>query len=226
MAGVQQSHGVDWKDSAKELAKALAKGGASALVRGILVISVSTVLNLAFSVIFFFLAGLAGGGHGSLLAFPLALVPFAPFVVLAVVLAQKQGVMRLVAGAVESQAPTIAKLGSHYLGGFLRERYGNLRETKLGAGFDKGWQHYLKSRDASWPVRVVIGQVTSRVPLGEIIDELGRENVPSEDVPRQAMDRVIKRISEERLRPSWLPILVLFGVNMLWFPIITLLIKG
>ncbi len=219
-------HGVDWKESAKELAKALAKGAASAVFRGSVVISLSAVSNLAFSVIFFFLAGLAGGGHGSLLAFPLALVPFAPFVVMAVVLAQKQGVMRLVAGAVESQAPTIATLGSHYLGDFLRERYGNLKGTKVGAGFDKGWQRYLKSRESPWPVRVVIGQLTSRVPLGEVIDELGQENVPSEDVPRQAMDRVIKRVSEERLRPSWLPILLLFGINIVWFPVITLLIKG
>jgi hypothetical protein len=222
----EPAHGVDWKDAAKDLAKALAKSGASASLRGVVLVAVSLVLNLAFSVIFFFLAGLAGGGHGSLLALPLALVPFAPFVVLAVVLAQKQGVMRLVAAAVESQAPTIAKLGSHYLGGFLRERHGALKETRVGAGFDKGWQQYLKSRDASWPVRVVIGQLTSRVPLGEIIDELGSEGVPSDDLPREAMDRVIKRVAQERLHPSWLPIVLLFGGNIVWFPIITLLIKG
>jgi len=216
---------VDWKRSATDLAKALAKGGASALARGVLIISVFTIVNLAFSVVFFFLAGLAGGGHGSLLAFPLALVPFAPFAVMAAVLAQKQGVMRLVAGAVESQGPTIATLGSHYLGSFLKERYGDLKSSKVGTGFDAGWQRYLKSRtEASWPVRVVIGQVTSRVPLGEVIDELAEKSIPTEQVPREVMIRVIQRVSEERLRPSWVPVLILFAVNFVWFPVITMLV--
>ncbi len=213
---------MDWKDAAKELAKALAKAGASAVLRGVILCALSLVLNLTFSVLFFFLSKLVGGGHGSLILFPLALLPFAPFVVLAVVVAQKQGVMRLVAAAVESQSPTIAKLSEHYLGSFLREKYGDLKQTKVGGTFDKGWGKYLRSRsEGSWAVRTVIAQVTGRVPLGEIIDEVAEQQTSSDQVPREVMVRVMRQVSEDRLSPSWAPVLVLFGANLLWFPLVT-----
>lgn len=217
---------IDWKRSAKDLAKALAKGMGAAIVRGFVIISGFLFLNLGFAIVFFFLAGLAGGGHGSLIALPLALVPFAPFVVLAFVFAQKQGVMRIVAGAVESQGPNVAELFNFYFGAFLRARWGTIKETRGGATLDNAWQKYVKGlTDAPWVVRVVLGHLTSKIRLGEICAELAEKNVPAEQVPREVMSRIFSEQVRERLGPSWVPILVLLAANVVWFPVSILLTR-
>lgn len=217
---------IDWKRSAKDLAKALAKGVGAAMVRGFVIISGFLFLNLGFTIVFFFLAGLAGGGHGSLIALPLALVPFIPFVALAFVFAQKQGIMRIVAGAVESQGPNVAELFDFYFGGFLRARWGSIRETRGGATLDKAWQKYVKGlTDAPWVVRVVLGHVTAKIPLGEVCAELADRNVPAEQVPREVMNRVFSDQVNDRLGPSWMPILALFVANVFWLPAVIMLAR-
>ncbi len=196
------------------------------MVRGFIIISGFLFLNLGFTIVFFFLAGLAGGGHGSLIALPLAVVPFAPFVALAFVFAQKQGIMRIVAGAVESQGPNVAELFSFYFGGFLRARWGTIRETRGGATLDKAWQKYVKGlTDAPWVVRVVLGHITSKIPLGETVAELAEKNVPADQVPREVMTRIFSEQVRERLGPSWVPILLLLGANIVWFPVSILLTR-
>lgn len=217
---------IDWKQAAKDLAKALAKGAGSAVVRGFVILTTFFFLNLAFALGFFLLAGLAGGGHGSLILLPLALVPFAPFVILAFVFAQKQGIQRIVAGAVESQGPTVAELFNFYFGRFLRDRWGTLRETRGGAVLDKGWKKYVQGlTEAPWVVRVVLGHVTSKIPLGERCADLAERGVPAEEVPRQLMNELFTEQARERLRPSWVPILILLGVNLVWFPAALLLTR-
>ena len=217
---------VDWKGSGKELAKALAVGTASALARGAVVAVTSVVLNLALSIAFFLLGGLAGGGHGSLVLLPLALVPFVPFVVIAFVLAQKQAVMRVVAGALASQAPTVARVGEHYLGGLLRERYGDLRTTRVGAGFEKTWRAYVGSRaDAPWAVRQILVVLAGRVPLGELVDEAAARGVPTDEVPREVFAGALGRIATDRLWPSWWTPIGLFAANVAWLPVALWLLR-
>ena len=211
---------IDWKSEAKALAKALAQATASALMRGGLLVAVSLVVNLALATVFFLFSGLAGRGHGILILYPLALVVFAPFVVLAFVIAQKNGVSRLVGAAVESQAPTLVKVGAHYLGSFLKERYGDLRDTRVGAGASMAWASYVSSRrDAPWAVRAVLSRIAQRLPLGELLDEQAKRETPAEDVPREVMSELLTSLGRERFEPSWVPVLVLFAANVAWLPI-------
>jgi hypothetical protein len=217
---------VDWKGSGKELVKALALGTAAAFARGAFVAGTSIALNLGLSIAFFLMAGLAGGGHGTIVLLPLALVPFVPFVVLALVLAQKQAVMRVVAGALESQAPTVARVGEHYLGGFLRDRYGDLRTTRVGQGFDTSWRAYVGTRgDAPWAVRQILVVLASRVPLGELVDEAAARGVPTDDVPREVFAGALARIATDRLWPSWWTPIGLFAANVAWLPVALWLLR-
>lgn len=213
---------TDWKSATKALAKALAKSIASSLVRGVLLVGTSLVLNLAMAVVFFFLSGLTGGGHGSLILFPLALVPFVPFVAAAVFIAHKNAVLRIAGAALASQAPTLALVGSGYLGTYLAERRIDVRTTRLGAAFNRTWARYLRGRrEAPWAVRMVMVAIARRVPLGETLDELAAAQTPPEQLPRIAIDRTIHMVADGQLEPGWTPVLVLFALNVVWLPLVT-----
>jgi hypothetical protein len=185
-------------------------------------VGLALVSNLAFVIVFFVERRLMGGGHGGLVLFPLALLPFAPFVLVAAVIAQKQGVARLLAAAVESQGPALARLASHYLGRFLEERYGDLRATRAGGGLDRAWSRYLSSRkEAPWAVRLLIGRLTARVPLGELVDRFAEEGVPSGELAEKVMAHALSEGAKQKLTPGWTPWLLFFPINAAWFALIT-----
>ena len=102
-----EGHGVDFKQSAKALAKALAKATFGAALSGGAVLSAFFLLNLGLSFAFFLLGGFAGGGHGSFIMLPAAVLPFVPFVALAYVFTQKRAVMSIAAAALNSQAENL-----------------------------------------------------------------------------------------------------------------------
>ncbi len=217
---------VGWKASVKALGKGLAKGAAWALVRGVGIVSLFAVVNVGLAVALFVLTGRAGGGSDSLLLFLLAMVAFSPFVIVAFVLAQKQGVARVVSGAVQSQGPTLAAVGAHYLSAFARERYGKLSDSRAAAAFDRNWQRYVRGRrEGSWALRLVLRQVTKRVPLGEMIAQLAERHTPAGEIPQIVMGEVLSDAALSRLGPSWLPILALLTVNVAWFPLALYLVK-
>lgn len=212
---------IDWKDALKRLAKALAKASASAAARAFVTIGYFVVTNLVLAVLFFVLVPLMGGGHGGFVLFPLALLPFVPFVILAVVLSQKQAVQRLLAGAVESQAPTLSQVGAYLMSRFFAEKAAELSQSRMAGAFDRAWQKYLATRtEAPWAVRTVLSQLTKRAPLGNLVDELAMQGVPSDQLPMRVMDRVITTVAQNKLRPSWTPTLVLAAVNAVWFPLV------
>ncbi len=218
---------VEWKAALKRLAKALATSLVAALARGIATIAFFVLLNLSLAVAFFFAVPLTGRGHGALVLLPLALVPFAPFAALSVWLAQKQGVQRLVAGAVESQGPTLAQVGTYLLTRFFAEKtseIGNLRATRA---FDNAWERYLHTRtEAAWAVRFVLTQFSKRIPVGKFIDELAAAGTPTDQLPQRAMERAVLAASDRGLRPSWTPTVVLLGANLVWFPIALFLTRA
>ncbi len=214
-----EGHGVDFKQSAKALAKALAKATFGAVLSGGAVLSTFFLLNLGLSFAFFLLGGFAGGGHGSFIMLPVAVLPFVPFVALAYVFTQKRAVMSIAAAALNSQAENLAKLGTHYLGRFLEQRDKAEHGAKLREGFDKAWSRFLRASEAPWPVRLVLSQLTGRVPMGEIVRELGEQQTPAEDVPRRAMEQVVSRAIEEHVAPSWLATVLLLVANLAWLPL-------
>jgi hypothetical protein len=218
---------AQWKDALKRLAKALATSLVAALARGVATVAFFVLLNLSLAVAFFFAVPLTGSGHGTLILLPLALVPFAPFAVLSVLLAQKQGVQRLVAGAVESQGPTLAHVGSYLLTRYFAEKTSELGNPRAAAAFDKAWRRYLQSRtDASWAVRFVLTQFSRRIPVGNFVSELAANGTPTDQIPQRAMERAVLVASDRRLRPSWTPTFVLLGANLLWFPIALFLARA
>jgi hypothetical protein len=218
---------IEWRAALTRLAKALATSLVAALARGIATIAFFALLNVALAVAFFFLVPLTGRGHGSLVAVLLALVPFAPFAGFAIVLAQKQGVQRLIAGAVESQGPTVAQVGAHLLARFFTERASDLEGLRASRTFDSAWQRYLQTRaGASWPVRLVLSQVSKRIPVGNFIDELAANGTPPAQIPQRAMERAVLVASDRTLRPSWTPTLLLFGFNCVWFPVALVLARA
>lgn len=118
-------------------------------------------------------------------------------------------------------------VGAHYLGRFLTDRYGNLRETRAAAAFDRNWQRFIRgSTESSWAVRLVLRQVTDRVPMGNMIAELAEQGTPAAEVPKVIMGQIFTNAAESRLRPSWMPILLLLGVNIVWFPLAIYLTKN
>jgi hypothetical protein len=174
-------------------------------VRGAALVGFWLIMNLGFAI-----------------AFPIAIVVFAPFVGVAFFLAHKNGVMRLIGGAVRSQAPTVASLGAHYMGRFLTDRDQDSAVMQAGRRFDGAWRKYLAARrEAPWAVRFVLARLTARIPLGDLVHELSQRGVPADRIPEQVISEALKHWAEERLAPPWWPIVLLFAVNVAWFPIIT-----
>lgn len=87
---------MDWKVCAQRLAKFLGKAAASAVLRTAIVLSLGP--NLAFALTFYASSGIASGS-GRPLGIAISMLCFAPFLVLAVVIAEKRRVMRLAAAA-------------------------------------------------------------------------------------------------------------------------------
>jgi hypothetical protein len=207
----EPSGALDWKTSAKDLGVALARGTGSAVVRGFAILSASLFLNLSFGVGLYVYVG-STVGRDSLLGLPLAILAFVPFVIAAWVIAQRHGVMRIVAGAVESQTPLLSKVGAHYLSGFLATEDHARADRFAGA-----WARYVDAQaDAPWPVRLVLKFLASRVPLGDWIVELADAKTPAAEIPPAVMTRAFDALTSERLAPSWTPVALLFILDVAW----------
>jgi hypothetical protein len=209
---------IDWKGSAKDLGAALARGTGSAVVRGFMILSAALFLNLSFAVGVYVYVG-SSLGRDSLAGLPLAILAFAPFVVAAWFVAQRQGVMRIVAGALDSQTPMLSKVGAHYLAGFLA----GAKDRPAGELFQRGWARYVDAQgDAPWPVRMILKFVASRVPLGEWVVELAEAKTPAEQIPEAAMKRAFDTLVSERLHPSWTPVALLFLLDVAWLVVVVI----
>ncbi len=215
---------IEWKESLTRLAKELATGFVSAFVRGVSTVAFFIVLNLGFAAwLLFALLPLSHGTRDSLLFALCIFVLFAPFVGVAILFAHKQGLQRLIAAAVESQGPTISRVGTHLLTRFFAEETTNLKEAHATKMFDRVWQRYLRTRtEAPWPVRFVLSQLSARIPIGNIVDELAASGTPAEQLPQRAMEQVVLVASDRKLRPSWKPTLILLVANIIWFTIVRL----
>jgi hypothetical protein len=214
---LETSHpAFDWKGSAKELGAALARGTGSAVVRGFLISSGALFLNLSFAVGVYVYVG-STLGRDSPAGLPLALLAFSPFVIAAWFVAQRQGVMRIVASAVESQAPLLSKVGAHYLSGFLSAK----TDARAGELFLRGWSRYVDAqRDAPWPVRMILKFVATRVPLGDWVVELAEAKTPPGEIATEVMKRAFDTLLTEKLAPSWTPVGLLFLLDVAWLAVV------
>lgn len=214
-------------DALKRLGKELALVLPLVLVRALFIVLTFGILNLGFSVWVFVRTGMAGHAHsaGVLVLLPLAAVPFLPFFALALVIAQKQAVSRLVAAAVESQGPTLAASGGQLLGKFL-ENEENVRLRASHAAFGRAWQQYLRTRSAlPRPLRFLLSQICARIAVADLLDDLSARGVSNEELPAAVMSELIQGAARTFLRPTWKPILVLLTVNVLWFGLLYLKLR-
>ena len=216
MAGVARN---EITDAVKRLAKAVALSLPGVFLRAAVVVFGFGIMNLVFAVWLFIHAGMGGHGHAGIAALPLAAIPFIPFFAVALALAHAQGVSRLLAAAVESQAPALAAAGEQALATFL-ESNESLWVQKTQKAFGKAWMKYLRTRSSlPRPVRFLLSQLCAKVAMFELLDELGAKDISSEELPREFMCEVIARASSGLLRPRWRPILILLAANVLCFGI-------
>jgi len=208
---------LDAREALKRVAKALARTLPITLLRTSAILLVFLVLNLVFTTYIFIYAGMGSHGPGGAVLFPLAAIPFAPFFIVALILAHKQGIAQLVAAVVESQARTLAVVGGRAVAAFIQD---NKAQDPKGTPrtFGRAWQSYLKTRTSlPWPVRFVLSRIFARIAITEIVDTLAAEGVSEEDFPREFMTRVIQLAAQTFLRPTWKPVLILLLVNIVWF---------